>query len=145
MPRQLEDSLNSRLGGGGCRIEVWNGALPGMALPTIAQDIRLRLRRFHPDLIVLYPTPAFFLDHSIPVAATPDSSGAEEVPSFALALRLRSWERLRAEWKDLVPTVVATWFRERRVQRAEQHRGAGWRYLEVPPDRVDVFEAQVRD
>ncbi|MEO8450620.1 MAG: hypothetical protein ABI647_12550 [Gemmatimonadota bacterium] len=146
LARQLEDSLRERRSGAGCPIEVWNAAFAGMSLPTIAQDIRLRLRRFDPDLIVLYPTPAFYLDHSIPFATTPDSTvRGDETPSLALALLPRSWERLRAEGKELVPKFFATWLREWRVQHAEQTRGEGWRYYKLPPDRVDLFEVQVRD
>ena len=145
MPRQLEDSLRVRLAARGCEVEVWNAAFSGMAVPTITQDIRLRLRRFDPDLVVLYATPSFYLDHSVPFAATPDSGENDETPSLVATLRPRAWERLRSEGKALVPEFIATWFREYRVRRAERNRGSEWRYRQLPEDRIDLFEHDVRE
>jgi hypothetical protein len=63
-PRQLEDSLNRQLAARRCeiaprqRFEVLNAAFAGMTMPTIEQDIRRRLVRYRPSMIVAYiPSP----------------------------------------------------------------------------------------
>jgi hypothetical protein len=148
IPRQLEDSLRPRLTTPACgqrEVEVWNAALPGMGLPTVTQDLRLRIARFDPDVVVLYPTPAFYLGNKLPVAAPPDSTGVHAAPALGRALSPRSWSRVREQLKGLVPTPVASWLRARRVERVNRSRGAEWRYHEIPPDRVEAFEASLRE
>ncbi len=70
-PRQLEDTLRARCTGGP-HIEVLNAAIFGMSLPTVDQDLRLRVRPLHPDVVVLYPTPVQYLDDGVPTPAEPD-------------------------------------------------------------------------
>jgi len=144
LPRQLEDSLRARLAGSRCDPEVWNAALPGMALPTIAQDLRLRTSRYAPDLVILYPTPAFYLGNALPRPALPDSGQREHTPSAFNALYPRVWPRLRNQIKALTPTTVATWLRTRSVARALRARGVGWQFDSLPPDRISAFEHDLR-
>lgn len=75
-PRQLEDTLNARLADpraacGEWHAQVLNAAMPGMSLPTIDQDIRLRVRPLNPDFVVLYATPAGYLDDAVPRRGSP--------------------------------------------------------------------------
>ncbi|MBX6332820.1 MAG: hypothetical protein IRY91_13310, partial [Gemmatimonadaceae bacterium] len=68
LPRQLADTLAARLAAGACgahapaRFEVLNAALPGMSLPTVDQDVRMRLARLGLDIVVYYPSPVQYLD-----------------------------------------------------------------------------------
>ncbi len=144
--RQLEDSLRARLAGscGAAQPEVWNGALPGMTLPTITQDMRLRLVGFDPDVVVLYATPAFYLAGRVPQAARPDSTGTPWQPGLTRAFYPRSWARVRDQLKSLTPGVVETMIRTRRVEQRVRRRGPGWRYTALPADRVMEFEAELR-
>src|SRR5580704_16764560 len=68
-PRQLEDTLRARLCGD--PVEVLNAAIFGMSLPTLEQDLRLRVRPLDPDVVVLYPTPVQYLNDAMPMSATP--------------------------------------------------------------------------
>jgi hypothetical protein len=148
VPRQLEDSLRSRFSMNACgrrEVEVWNAALPGMSLPTVIQDLRLRVRRFEPDVVVLYATPAFYLGHDLPVAALPSSTDVVPPPDAVRALYPRSWSRLRDQAKGLVPGFLASWLRARRVEAVLRKRGVDWRFQEVPVDRVEAFEAGLRE
>jgi hypothetical protein len=148
VPRQLEDSLRARYGMGGCggrEVEVWNAALPGMSLPTVIQDLRLRVRRFEPDIVVLYATPAFYLANDLPMAARRSSTDVVPPPDAIRALYPRSWSRLRDQAKGLVPGFLASWLRARRVETILRRRGAEWRFDEVPVDRVEAFEAGLRE
>ena len=75
--RELEDTLNEYVAKGACaaagtvRFEVLNDALPGMSLPSVRQDIRKRLVRFVPHIIVYYPSPAQYLENRLPLATPP--------------------------------------------------------------------------
>lgn len=145
--RQLEDSLNALLVARGCtrrRFEVLNAALPGMSLPTIEQDLRNRVRRFGADVIVLYPTPAQYLVDEPPQPAAPDSSGRASLLSPRGALHSRVVDRLRAQLKELLPDVVATWLRRRDTEAQLRDKPANWRFASPPADRLALYDADLR-
>src|SRR6185503_2543310 len=112
-----------------------NAALPGMALPTVIQSLRLRIRRFSPDVVVLYPTPAFYLGVERPEAARVDSQGLDRPPPFRRALYPRSLVRIRSQLKSLVPDAIATRYRTSIVAGELQRYGVE-RYERIPPDRL---------
>jgi hypothetical protein len=148
-PRQLEDSLNARLraNAGACsasRAEVLNAAMPGMSLPTIDQDIRLRVKPLKPDYVVLYPTPSAYLDDGVPVAARPDSVShiVWDVSRYS-ALMPRVLDRIRVQLKTLLPNVVQDKLREREIRAYLARRPAGWRFDTIPQDRLRLFEADL--
>ena len=149
--RQLEDTLNARLRSGACagrtplRFEVLNAAFPGMTLPTVSQDVRARLARLHPDIVILYPSPAQYLDVRAPLAATPDSTGRSHELPRANMLHLRALDALRDELKSLMPGPLLSWLRVRSVQAELQQHPAGWRYTSVPEARLARFDHDLRD
>ncbi len=143
-PRQLEDSLNVGGAAAGPRYEVLNAALPGMSLPTTVQDVRLRLARYALDVVVLYASPAGYLDLEPPTLARPDSSGrAAELP-LRYAFHPRAAQRLRTQLKTLVPDAVETWLRARETRATLAARPAGWRFDAPPADRLARFDAELR-
>jgi hypothetical protein len=148
-PRQLEDSLNARLTAnrsmcGERRAEVLNAAMPGMSLPTIEQDIRLRVRALNPDFVVVYPTPAGYLDNSVPTAARPESvAGSSRLPA-SNALYPRVADRIRTQLKLLLPTVIQDRIRNRQIRATLAQHPAGWRFDSVPAERLKSFEADLR-
>jgi lysophospholipase L1-like esterase len=149
-PRQLEDSLNAGLSAprGECRdrrAQVLNAAMPGMSLPTIDQDIRLRVAALRPDFVVLYATPSVYLDDGAPVAARPDSSVrvASRLPA-ARTLYPRLADRLRVQIKSLLPTVVQDRIRQREIKAMLAEHPAGWRFDSVPVDRLTNFGDDLR-
>jgi hypothetical protein len=152
-PRQLEDTLGRWLArrseGGGCttkpaRAEVLNAALPGMSLPTIEQHVRNRVRRFHPDVIVLYPTPAQYLDDAPPQPAPPDSSGHSSPPFPRPAFRSRFLDRARDQTKALVPNVVLDWMQRFETARYARNHPPGWRFTTIPHDRLRQYDWDIR-
>jgi hypothetical protein len=149
-PRQLEDSLNARLLNhkGTCapwRAQVLNAAMPGMSVPTIDQDIRLRLQPLGPDFVVVYATPPAYLDYDPPVAARPDSlgHGPLDLPAY-YALFPRVGARIRTQLKSFLPTAVQDRLRRREISFAIARHPANWRFNTVPADRMDLFEAHLR-
>ena len=148
-PRQLEDSLNARLRALGCaaqdgRFEVLNAAFAGMSLPTTDQDVRNRLVRYRPSIIVAYPSPVAYLGGPLPTATRPDSSADANGTSVAAFLRQRGRERLRDQLKLMIPKVIQTWLRQRGIDEALSRHDAQWQFNAVPPDRVSAYDADLR-
>ena len=148
-PRQLEDSL-ARRGALVCplpnhgRFEVLNAGFAGMGMPTIDQDVLNRLRRLKPDMIVVYPSAAAYLEETAPVAARPDSSGPRAQLSWVRALHPRFIARLREQIKQIIPDALKT--RLRSIQTASEVRNqpAGWRFTSIPEDRLRRFDSDLR-
>lgn len=150
-PRQLEDSLRAVLAGAGAcggagprRVEVLNAALPGMSLPTVTQDLRLRVPALEPQVIVLYPTPPQYLEDRLPAAARPDSSPSAGQLPWHRALQPRALVRLRTQGKQMLPSAAQSWLRQRDVERARSAHPATWRFSTVPSDRLAEYEAALR-
>ena len=150
-PRQLEDSLNARLRALGCssengRFEVLNAAFAGMSLPTTDQDLRNRLVRYRPSIVVAYPSPAAYLGGPLPTATPPDSSADPNRVSLAAVLRPRALERVRNQLKLMIPSVIQTWLRRREINNYNSRRthDATWLFQGVPADRVAAYDADLR-
>jgi hypothetical protein len=149
--RQLEDSLNARLQTtepGSCKLpraQVLNAAMPGMTLPTAAQDLRLRLRSLSPDIVVLYPTPASYLEDALPAAARPDSTAAaaRRLPWY-YALYPRVAERVRNQIKSMLPIWVQDRLREREINAVLRRHPPEWRFRDLPVERLKAYEMDLR-
>ena len=148
-PRQLEDTLGRWLARrcrstGVQRFEVLNAALPGMSLPTIEQDVRNRISRFGADVVLLYPTPAQYLNEEPPQPAIPDSTADRHDLSWMRAFYPRFVARARNEAKTVVPDFVLTWLRRRGTSAYVSARPAGWRFTSPPADRLERYDADLR-
>jgi hypothetical protein len=139
-PRQLEDTLRAR-----CRlhVEVLNAAIFGMTLPAVDLDLRLRVRPLDPDVVVLYPTPVQYLNDEMPMPATPDSTASDGLPAI-LALYPRAEDRLRTQFKQLLPPWLATDLRRDEIARDARAHPSGWRFTGVPTDRLAAFDTDLR-
>ena len=148
-PRQLEDSLRQRTAAlCGARsadaIEVINGALPGMALPSMVRHVASVVAPLQPDVIVLYPSPGFYLGVQPPRATMRPAASDSSLPA-ANALRLRVADRLRAQVKSLTPGIVLTSLRRRSIEKEERQHPSGWKIRSVPEERVALFERDLRN
>lgn len=149
-PRQLADSLvkasagNGCLGSAGPKFEVLNAALPGMSLPTIDQDVRMRLSRLGPDIIVAYPTPVQYLANTPPVPAAIDSTAAAAPIPWTRALYPRMVDRIRGQLKEMLPAPVQTIIRRWQAARAARERPAGWAFDAPPADRIAMYDRDLR-
>lgn len=139
-PRQLEDTLRAHCGP---RVEVLNAAIFGMTLPTLEQDLRLRVRALEPDVVVLYPTPVQYLNDGLPQPAAPDSSASGRLPERDVFYP-RSLERLRNQFKQLLPAWFATSLRLRDIDQEARAHPAAWRFTGVPADRLAAYDADLR-
>jgi hypothetical protein len=143
-PRQLEDSLNA------ARIraphlpafEVLNAALPGMALPSIELDILHRVRTLQPDVVLVYPSPSFYVDRDPPHAPT-DVHPAGELP-LARAFQPRVVGRWTNSIKGLLPASMIRWLRQRDIDAEVTLYPPEWRFTAVPEERVRLFDRDLR-
>lgn len=146
-PRQLEDSLRASLTGGSSApweaVEVLNAAFFGMSLPTATQDVRLRVSGFKPAIVVLYPTSVQYLSDALPRAEAPSRASAP-APGFGATLKPRTLTRLREELKRVAPRAWREWLWQAQVRRQLAGHEPGWRYTEVPLDRLAAYEADLR-
>ncbi|MBA2291517.1 MAG: hypothetical protein H0W15_03565 [Gemmatimonadales bacterium] len=137
-PRQLADSLHAS----GCEVDVLNAGFVGMSLPTVEQDLRLRLARLNPDVVVYYPTPPQYLDEALPrrfpIDASPPMTKARAwwYPRFAA--------RARTQLKQMLPAAIADWIRARDIRQARASHDDQWVFDAVPSDRLQAFEMDLR-
>lgn len=143
-PRQLEDSLNASrsVGAVAPAFEVLNAALPGMSLPTIDLDLRRRVRLLAPDIVLLYPSPSFYVDRHPPHAPT-DVRSSGDLP-LRRAFYPRAFNRLTSSIKGLLPPVAMRWLRQRDIDAAIAGQPRDWRFTTVPDDRLRLFDRDLR-
>ena len=152
-PRQLEESLTVRRDRLRCsdsstiptaRFEVLNAAFAGMSVPTIDQDVRNRLRRFRPAMVVAYPSPLAYLYDSLPVAAQPDSTSRSTPLGAGRGLYPRSLDRVREQLKQMLPEFVKSRLRQRQTDRVTRRHEPGWQFTAAPAERLAAFDLDLR-
>jgi hypothetical protein len=145
-PRQLEDSLAAWVRQNDCpsQFRVLNAAFAGMSLPTIDQDVRLRLYRLHPAIIVVYPSSAQYLQDDLPIAAKPDSTPRAGSLSFRSAWTPRAWFRFREQIKQTVPEPILNLLRGKEISAELENHPPGWRFSSFPIDRLGMYDADLR-
>jgi len=137
-PRQLADSLVAA----GCAADVLNAAFPGMSLPTVAQDLQLRLADLRPVAVLYYPTPPQYLDaDSPPTAARREMGGT--VPVRTLPLNSRFHARALNQLKAMLPPV-ADLLRQREIRALRRGIPGDSLFATLPQHRLDAFEADLR-
>jgi len=146
-PRQLEDSLRARLAAtcdpaNVSRVEVVNAALPGMALPSLARHLDHVVRPLQPHIVVLYPSPGFYLNMRPPIAQA--RSRSDTTLAVAKARKLRLVDRFIDQVKGLTPSLLLTMARRSMIERTMKRYPDGIKYETVPPDRLSQFENDLR-
>jgi hypothetical protein len=135
-PRQMADSLASRCGSD--RVTVLNAAFAGMALPTVIQDVQLRLLPLHPRIIVYYPTPSQYLYMRSPVP----SPRSTQPPKAFSRWRSRALPRLRDALKSAVPAPVLEYLRRGDTERARE--SGEELFPSLPVERLDSIDGHLR-
>jgi hypothetical protein len=143
-PRQLEDSLNAARAHqpGLPAFEVLNASLPGMSLPTIEQDLRHRVRELAPDIVLVYPSPSFYVDAQPPHPTTGVPPSGDLPASRAFYPRVIA--RLTGSLRSLIPARGMRWLRQREIDQAIAPRPEGWRFTSIPEERLRLFDRDLR-
>jgi hypothetical protein len=131
-PAQLQAKLDWLAPG---RFEVVNFAVAGMGLPTMRGYYETTVSRFRPDIVVLYPSPSFYLDTAEPIAVGPSQSPGER--SARPILRLA--EKSRTLLKRFVPRAAQAQVKSRSIRRARVEHDQSWVWDDVPVDRMRLF------
>jgi hypothetical protein len=119
------------------QFEVVNAALTQMMYAQMLPYIQHIVKPLRPAIVVLYPTPDFYLFNEAPV----DSSTLippSQPSGFGLPLRLT--DKLRIKAKKIVPAELSLIYRTRRASRARALFKPEEHWSEVPTDRLDVYE-----
>ncbi len=123
------------------RFEVVNLAAAGMSLPRIRELVDRWAGRFDFDVIVLYPTPAFYLDLKPPSRSVDQARapGEDHANPFALRLPDKVWQAAR----QVLPASLQAWVKRLEVERARSAHPPDWVWPTAPPERVALFAADV--
>ena len=116
-----------------------NAAFAGMSLPTVRQDIANRILPLRPDVVAYYPTPMQYLEGKLPQGTPPSFEPVDALPQW----RSRAFPRFRDAIKRSVPEPLLDLIRvldTRRTRAASKIEAQ----TEIPVDRLDAFEADLR-
>lgn len=146
-PRQLEQllekhrTLNQLEKRGITRIEVLNAALLGMTLPTVTLNVKNRLSRFKPDMILYYPTPVDYLADVPPGVKPPRGSVADTSlgGTFKAFLHPRLIDKFRDQIKLLTPDPVKDWLRQAEIESIVSGNPKEWLFDTVPGERLERY------
>jgi hypothetical protein len=136
-PAQLQRVLDAREPG---RYQVLNVACPGMTPPRITHYFRVWVSRFEPDILLVYPSPAFYLEVEAPggeITARPAGGGSG--PS----LRLR--RKVILVLRRLLPQWVQDRGRSYVIRRQRSARDSGWVWQAPPPARLRLFRKHIEE
>jgi hypothetical protein len=127
-PAQLGDSLRRR----GC-YEIINAAVVGMSL---TEQIRLWdkwVSRFQPDIVVIYPSPAFYLSDQAPRFRSYGAVPAARPPRFASRLVDRLYSRIE------YPAFIQRRRVAKAIADARNGKPAEWFFRQVPDERLALL------
>ena len=126
---QLADSLR----GQGC-YQVINAGIMGITGPNLIRFWTLWASHFRPALVIVYPTPKFYLDDPAPSPLQPESPHVLARPPW---WHLRLFDHLHDRLQ--IPSTVQAWRTRRAIARATEGRPPSWFFTDVPRDRMEAF------
>ena len=144
-PRQLEDSLNlaAERRNSTRRFEVLNASLPGMSIPSILLGLRGHIRALSPEVVVVYPSPSFYVDREPPHPTT--GMHPDDTLALSRAFRPRVIPRVVDAVKSLLPSTALDHLRERDIRKNIEQYPPGWRFTSIPQDRLALFSEHMRE
>jgi hypothetical protein len=133
-PAQMQTLLDTAQPG---RYQVLNAACPGMTPLRIAFYYGAWIRRFEPDILVFYPTPAFYLDVEPPVAG----KGMGQPTKATARESFRIGHKAIVVIKRFIPRRIQTQIQRWAIHRTVGKYPAGWVWTTPPPERIELFRA----
>lgn len=137
-PRVLERALNRRATEdpelSGMRFEVLNAGIPGMSVARIPDYWNQWAGSFDADAVLIYPSPAFYLDAEPPsrTFAPPAAAGAQKDSPRVLP---KTREVINRFLPERVEAVLKRFLIERTVSGHED----SWVWEDVPTDRLTAY------
>ena len=136
-PAQMGRMLN---GGHVGRYEVLNAGCAGMTLPRFTHYFGVWIKRFEPDVVVIYPTPASYVSEQAPQLEVKPAGG----PARELRDNLRIAGKAKIVLKSFIPARIQGWVRERQLSARIRGKPPGWVWEGPPAERVERFRADLR-
>jgi hypothetical protein len=144
-PRALERRLNEAVGGEttgrtdrGQRtdsFEVLNAGTPGMSVARMEEYWQRWIRHFEPDLVVVYPSPGFYLGTDAP----PDSTTPPMAPAAEPGGGARLPSKVSAAVKRFLPQGLQAELKRVMVSRVRSAESEDWIWRDVPADRLALY------
>jgi hypothetical protein len=140
-PRVLERLLNSEQAGtfGGSRVEVLNAGIPGMTVPSMQRYWEAYVQQFSPDVVVIYPSPSFYLDD--PPPSTPSS--AVSVAAMPRRDAPRLIPKSREAFKSFLPAEIQALLKRILIDRTVSAHEPNWQWATAPRERVALYKAHL--
>jgi hypothetical protein len=135
---QLRQQLSASAPG---RFEVVNLASAGITPPRMRELFERWAGRFGFDAVVVYPTPAFYLDVDPPshTVGPHAGHGASAPEAFSLRLPDKLWRALR----ELLPAGLQAWLKRVQLDKVRRAHAPQWVWSAAPPERVALFESDL--
>lgn len=137
-PAQFQAIMNQKLPG---KVEFLNSAVPGMSLPMATYFFENHLQYFDLDLVILYPSYAFYLDIEAPEARTASSNKTAKSSSFQFRIK----SKINREIKKHLPLLVQDQIRKFQINKIRNAHEEDWGWSTLPNERTELFERQLVD
>lgn len=137
-PAQLQEILDTT---GHC-YEVLNAAVVGMSLPAIHYTWDHFWREFKPGIVVVYPSPVFYLGDKAPRPPNKASLSNKELDHWP-ELSFRPRLLFRAKELIVVPSVIQTRRVRRKIAQSVKMIPADSIWKQVPIDRLELFKSDL--
>lgn len=125
------------------RFEVVNVSLAGLSPLSMASYFASVVAPIQPKVVVVYPSPSFYLEVEPLPQDAPRTGGTGAVPPapiFRSRLSIRAQEVI----KGLIPSALLRTLRERQLSRRRSAHPAEWVWDSVPADRMETFRHHLR-
>ena len=125
------------------RFELVNLASAGMSPPRIRELFERWAARFDFDIVVVYPTPAFYLDIEPPQRTSDLAQAPRGSDAGGLHSRLpdKAWRSAR----ERLPAAMQAWLKGMEIERARRAQPPDWVWSSPPAERVGRFAVDMRE
>lgn len=137
--REFPAQLARNLGSG---YEVVNAALPGMTTASMLEYWKHWVADFHPDIVIVYPSPGFYLADVPPLPQPVERRTAQEIEPEPLRLTSRIWARV-LDVVEVPPLVQRERVRRRLAATLASHP-ADWEFRELPTERLQLLREHLQ-
>ncbi len=136
-PAQLRNMLEANNPG---RFQVINAASFGTSVVRATQHFQLWLAQFKPDIVLLYPSPAFYLDENPPGTKLP-AQGSSKKEQFESRLKGKA----KLTIKKALPQNIQNTMREIEIYAQVKRHPDNWVWHTPPPDRLNIYREHIID
>ncbi len=119
--------------------QVINAASLGTSIPKASQNYTLWLSKFKPDVVLYYPSPAFYLDESPPAPVKLGSGAKPQKNRF----QFRISRKIELVLKKNLPDSIQLQLKQWQIYRQTRNHGSEWGWKSPPSDRLELFRSHL--